>query len=127
MGLLNSIVVTVARPHFAARRGRGVCHRGWRAAFMPRKGYSSRITERFRWIGHTTLLARPNPEAFSTRASTLLHQNPDVPVVPSTEGGVAAILSSSDIEIGRVVGSMRTVYVFIIEGQDRRLMFCCRD
>ncbi|KLO17354.1 hypothetical protein SCHPADRAFT_900631 [Schizopora paradoxa] len=38
LGLLNVFVVTVARPHFAVGRGRGVCHRGWWAAFMPRKG-----------------------------------------------------------------------------------------
>ncbi|KLO05728.1 hypothetical protein SCHPADRAFT_910834 [Schizopora paradoxa] len=37
-GLLHTFVVTVARPPFAAKRGRGVCHRGWWAAFMPRKG-----------------------------------------------------------------------------------------
>ncbi|KLO17198.1 hypothetical protein SCHPADRAFT_937232 [Schizopora paradoxa] len=46
------LVVTVARPPFAEKRDRGVCHRGWRAAFMPRKGYSSRIAERSRGIGH---------------------------------------------------------------------------
>ncbi|KLO20559.1 hypothetical protein SCHPADRAFT_11945 [Schizopora paradoxa] len=72
-GLFNIFVVTVARPLSAAKRGRGVCHRGWWAAFMPRKGYSSRIAERSRWIGRKTLRAGPMPEVFSTRASTPLH------------------------------------------------------
>ncbi|KLO20199.1 hypothetical protein SCHPADRAFT_884933 [Schizopora paradoxa] len=61
----------------------------------------SRIVRKFRSIGWDLL----------TRASTLCIQDADVPVEPTTGGGLAAIQSLPGLQIGWAVGSARTAEV----------------
>ncbi|KLO05166.1 hypothetical protein SCHPADRAFT_947139 [Schizopora paradoxa] len=77
-----------------------------------RRGFAGLVTNRY----ERDQCLRPSPHA----RPLFCIQIRDVPVVPSTGGGLAAILNSSDIEIGRVVGNARTAYVFIVEVQDLR-------
>ncbi|KLO16037.1 hypothetical protein SCHPADRAFT_233073 [Schizopora paradoxa] len=92
----SSYSSSLSRVHTSLQSGVvGSVTNGWRAAFMPRKGYSSRIAERSRGtVSHFAqfaylvltfetgsqkaekLPAGPTNEAFSTRASTFLHSNP---------------------------------------------------